>query len=258
VEDIVATSKDTTDGKVVLDSIRMPARGGPIDALLCRPAADGIFPGIVMGAEGTGINRFITEVGRKLAHLGYVTIVPDYYRGAGPPDPDDVSDVPLLIRYIDGIDFRLASQDMQSGFDYLLGLPYVDGSRIGTWGYCTGGTLAMMAACLNRELAASVWFFPSQPVFERIDAGRPVHPMDLVWNIHCPVLVFYGDNDIVMSAELLAELERRFLQWDIDYTLKVYPGAEHAFTGDYAYNEEADKDSWSMATQFADRHLKGN
>ena len=69
--------------------------------------------------------------------------------------------------YIGALDFTRAVHDQCDGLDHLQGLPTVDASRVASWGYCTGGTLALFVACLRPDLAASVVFFPSQPTFTR-------------------------------------------------------------------------------------------
>ena len=69
--------------------------------------------------------------------------------------------------------------DLFDGIDYLQGLPTVDATRVASWGYCTGGTIALFAACLRHDLAASVVFFPSQPTFDPHTANQPVDAIDL-------------------------------------------------------------------------------
>jgi carboxymethylenebutenolidase len=51
-----------------------------------------------------------------------------------------------------------------------------------------------------RDLAAAVLYFPSQPVFAELGPARPVHPVDLLWQLTCPALFLYGDQDKLMPA----------------------------------------------------------
>lgn len=244
---------------VTIETIALPVRDGATTAaLLCRPTSSGPHPAIAVGAEGTGINTFIRRLGATLAHLGYVVIVPDYYRGSGPPDPDAYDDFETLMSHINALDFRRAIHDLLDGIEYLHTLDDVDATRIASWGYCTGGTLALFAACLRPDLAAAVVFFPSQPTFDELDAKKPVHAIDLLWNIPCPLLLLIGDADVVLPAERLADFRRRLEQWGIDATINVYPGAQHAFNahGSVLYNQEADERSWEDALAFAAERLE--
>jgi carboxymethylenebutenolidase len=244
---------------VVTETIRLPVRDGTTAAVLSRPATGGPHPAIAIGAEGSGVNSFIRRVAATLAHLGYVTVVPDYYRGGGPADPEDYTDIEGMMSHIDALDFRRAVQDLLAGIDHLQSLPDVDPARVGSWGYCTGATLALFAACLRHDLAASVLFYPSQPTFAVLDAEKPVHAMDLLWNIACPTLFVVGDLDVVLPPERLPELRGRLEQWGVDATIETYPGAQHAFSAEASafYNRAADEKSWEDAVAFAARHLGG-
>ncbi len=218
---------------------------------------DGPFPAIAIGAEGTGPNTYIRRVAATLSHLGFAVIVPDYYRGSGPPEPDNYDDFETLMSFIGALDFTRAVHDLLDGIDYLQGLPTVDATRVASWGYCTGGTIALFAACLRHDLAASVVFFPSQPTFDPHTAKQPVDAIDLLWNITCPMAFLIGDQDPVLPADRLADVRQRFEQWGVDATITLYPGAGHAFNahGSALYHEAADEQSWQDAVGFVTRRL---
>ena len=229
--------------------------GGAVEALVVEPASGGPYPGVVFGAEAMGPNRFGRKVASELAALGHVTITPDYYRGRGPSRPDDYSDFTEVMAAIDALDFRQATFDVLAGADWLRAQPQVDAARTAVWGYCTGASLAMLAASLERRFAAAVWFFPSQPVFPELTPKRPTHPMDLIWSISCPVMMIYGDQDPIMPPDRLAEMRRRFEQWGVPHDIRIYEGAGHAFGADNPAmrNEAADTASWADATRFLAR-----
>ena len=100
-------------------------------------------------------------------------------------------------------------------------------------------------------------FFPSQPTFDPHTAKKPVDVIDLVWNIACPLAFLIGDQDMVLPADRLADLNQRFDQWDVDATVVVYEGAGHAFNahGSVLYNQAADEASWDDAVEFVMRQL---
>jgi carboxymethylenebutenolidase len=248
---------DTYDD-VVVEMIDLPTRDGAgAPAVFSRPVGDGPFPALAIGAEGTGPNSYIRRVAATMSHLGFVVIIPDYYRGSGPPDPDNYDDFETLMSYINALDFTRAVHDLLDAIDYVQGLPSVDATRVASWGYCTGGTIALFAACLRHDLATAVVFFPSQPTFDPHDAKKPVDVIDLVWNIACPMTLLIGDQDVVLPADRLADLRRRFDQWGVDATVTVYRGAGHAFNahGSVLYNQAADEQSWDDAVEFATQHL---
>jgi carboxymethylenebutenolidase len=243
---------------VELAELRLEARQGSLPALLYAPRLGGPWPAVVLAAEAFGINAFIRRVAAALAHRGYMTLVPDYYRGEGPTDPEGYLDFTEVVAFISDLDFRRATHDVIAAIDYLRELPSVRHDRIAVWGYCTGATLAMLAAALRPDVAAAVLFFPSQPTFDALDAKRPVHPVDLLWNVGCPLLFIYGDQDPVMSPDQLSDLGKRLDEWGIDHTVKIYPGAGHAFSAPVAplRHDAADRASWADAGRFLAAHLR--
>jgi dipeptidyl-peptidase 4 len=78
--------------------------------------------------------------------------------------------------------------DLQSGAEYLKSLPYVDGSRIGLWGWSYGGLLATMSA------------FQRPGVYKAIVAGAPATN---VWHATT------GEVDLAGRPAVNAEVFRR-------------------------------------------------
>jgi carboxymethylenebutenolidase len=241
-------------------TIQLAASDGVnIPAFVAEPQGAGPFPAVTFGAEAMGINSFNRGVATDLAARGYVTIVADYYRGRGPSNPENYDDFTEVMTAIEALDFRQATFDVLAGADWLRAHPQVDPLRIAVWGYCTGGTLAVMAACLDRNLAAAVWFFPSQPTFEQLTVKRPAHAIDMVWSITCPVIVIYGsiEADHIAANGIMGRLRDNFDKWKIRNEIRIYPGAGHAFSAPTPkmHNAEATRNSWADATAFLERTL---
>ncbi len=233
------------------------ADGSTTTALVTEPNHPGPHPAIVFGAEAMGMNKFTRDTAIRMSENGYVTITQDYYRGSGPSQPDNYEDFTEVFAAIENLDFPAATRDLLAALDWIRALPTVSSDRIAVWGYCTGGTLAMLAGCLDRTWAATVLFFPSQPRFEELTTKRPSHPMELMWNIPCPVMVIYGDEDYLMPPPLLEQLRANLVKWNIEHEIIVYPGAKHAFTAPSPemHHAAATADSWKAANAFLAKHL---
>jgi carboxymethylenebutenolidase len=229
--------------------------GSSLPILVFTPEATGNHPAIVLSPEAYGVNEFTRGVASALTAEGYVVVVVDYYRGKGLSDPDNYEDFTEVMTFIEDLDFVQATHDVMAAIEYARCRNDVDADRVAVWGYCTGGTLALLAASLNPDLAAAVIFFPSQPTFPTIDAKRPVNAIDLLWNIGCPILILYGDQDFL--ADVMPEVGRRLEQWHIDHEIRVYEGAGHAFSAPVPplRHDGADKASWADAVHFAQVHL---
>lgn len=229
-------------------------RIGDVQAWMYYPPAMGNrLPALVIGAEATGVNAFIHDTAHKLAAAGFVTIVPDYYRAAGPADPEDYSNTAEIMRHVDALDFPRATDDLMRSFQYLSEHPRVDPDRVGVWGYCTGATLAWLTASLRHDTALAVLFYPSQPVFRETSLHRPVSPIDLLWNLRCPVYFVYGALDPVMPPELRDELRNRLQHWEIEYELRLFEGCGHSFGAPVpgGQNLVAYEQAWEEAVSYA-------
>lgn len=237
------------------ENVQLSVRGQDVPALLFLPEGSGPFPGVAVGQEATGPNRFIRETAADLVGLGYAVIVPDYYHGGGPADPEDYADIEEIMRHVGALDFRHAAYDVMAGLDHLRSLPQVDADRLAVWGYCTGASIALLAAALRADLGGAVLFYPSQPRFDALGVNKPVHPVDMLWNLSCPVLLLAGDADPVWPAELVEEVKGRLAQWGVDHEFRIYPGAGHAFSAPSPlfHHAEAHDASWADASAFLRR-----
>lgn len=244
------------------ESIELRHGAATVPTLVYRPAADqqararaGRLPAVVLSPEAFGINDFTRKVASDLAGEGYVVVVPDYYRGHGLADPESYTDFAEVMAFIGSLDFGQATHDVMAAVNHARTMADVDPDRVAVWGYCTGGTLAMLTTALDRCLAASVLFFPSQPSFPECNAKRPLQPLDLMWNAACPVLLIYGDQDD-LRLEFTA-YEERFRHWGLNLETRIYPDAGHAFSAPVPplRNHDADVASWADATAFLSRHM---
>jgi carboxymethylenebutenolidase len=217
---------------VLIEEVTLTVDGEPVPTVVCRP--DGTTRGgVVVATEAQGVNNFIRGVGVELAAQGYVAVIPDYYHGRGPADPEvlvDLAHMDEILAAINSLDFRRGAEDMAAGVDYLR-----DGGveAVAVWGYCTGGTLAWLAAALERHVDAAVLFYPSQPTFHELNALQPQHPIDMVWQLRCPVLLLVGDEDAVWPSTLVEDMVQRCATWNVPLETAVYAGAGHTFAGHF-------------------------
>lgn len=237
----------------------LEAAGVDVPTLVYRPVDGGpMVAGIALVTEAQGVNAFIRQVAGRLAAEGFVVAVPDYYHGHGPADPEqlvDLAHLPELQAHIDRLDFRQGSEDVVRAVDHLVEVEGVE--RAGVWGYCTGGTLAMLAACLDRRVAASVLYYPSQPTFHQLSERHPQHPIDLLWTLRRPTLLVVGDEDPVWPPALRQEVEARASRWGLPLEIDVQPGAGHAFASHFEdwHRPAATAAAWERSLAFVRRHL---
>jgi carboxymethylenebutenolidase len=243
---------------VSVTTVELDVDGERVQTVLCRPAGGAARAGVVVATEAQGVNNFIKGIGVELAEHGYVALIPDYYHGRGPADPEiliDLAHMGPLQEAIASLDFRRGTEDMLVGVDYLKNQEQIP--SVAVWGYCTGGTLSWLASALGRTVDASVLFYPSQPTFHELSAIQPQHPIDLIWQIRCPTMLIVGDADQVWPQELVAEVTGRFATWSIPLQTEVYPGAGHTFAGHFEdwHRPEAAADAMGRALAFLAERL---
>jgi carboxymethylenebutenolidase len=251
------TQRATSAG-VAVETVRLSLDGDAVETVVCRPAEGSPRAGVVVATEAQGVNNFIKEIGVTLAEAGYLAVIPDYYHGAGPADPEaliDLAHMGELLDAINSLDFRRGAEDMLAGVTYAREVEGLD--AVAVWGYCTGGTLAWLAAELGRDVDAAVLSYPSQPTFHQLSATQPQHPIDMIWQMRCPTLLLVGDEDQVWPPELVDQVTRRFATWSIPLEVAVYPGAGHTFAGYFEdwHRPEAAADSLQRALGFLTTHL---
>jgi carboxymethylenebutenolidase len=240
--------------EITLGMVQVPAADGRMSASLARPLADGTYPGVVVVQEAFGLNAHIKDVAARLAREGYVTLAPDlYYR-----EPNAVvgyDNLPEAIRLMMALSDDNIVKDMGAAIAYLQQQPAVRAERIGVTGFCMGGRVAFLTACLNPAVKAAVPFYGGG-----IGSARPPGkaPLDHAETLSCPVLLFYGEKDAFISLDEVERIKARLAELKRKAEVVVYPGADHGFFCNEraSYHAASAKDAWSRLLAFFEKHLK--
>lgn len=204
------------DPAVQASDITLTSQGAEINAYLARPAADGVYPAIMVCHENRGLTVHIRDVTRRFAKAGYVALAIDLLSREGGTASLDPDQVPGLLSNA-GAGRHVA--DFTAGFAHLQSLDYVDGERISMTGYCFGGGVTWDVASQLAELRAAVPFYGRGP------------DLAAVGNIQAAVLGVYAENDSRINAGIPA-LEEALTAAGVTYQFNIYPGVDHAFHND--------------------------
>ncbi len=233
------------------------ADGDEIEAYLVRSGSGEQHGGVVVIHHMPGYDRGTKEIARRIAELGYDTIVPNlYWREAPGASPDDAA---ATARANGGVpDARLVG-DVGGAAAHLRSLPSSNGS-VGVIGHCSGGRQAVLAAC-NLDLQAAV------DCYGAFVTGTPpeefplniTNLVDQLPNLRCPLLGLFGNDDKFPSPEQVDELEELLKQYGKTYEFHRYDGAGHAFFANDrpAYRVEAAGDGWERIEAFFNTNLGG-
>ncbi len=205
-------------------------------------------PGVLVIHEWKGLGNYAKMRADRLAQLGYVAFALDMYgKGIRPATNEEAST--QAGKYYK--DRQLMRSRAQTGLDQLRKHPLVDSARIGVIGYCFGGAAALELARSGAPLAGVVSFHGT------LDTPTPEDAK----NIKGKVLVCHGGSDPYVTADAVAGFESEMTKAGVDFQLNIYGGAVHSFSNPEsgndpskgaAYDERADKRSWSAMRLFFD------
>lgn len=225
------------------------ADGGSFSAYIATPEAASA-PGIVVLQEIFGVNQVMRDLCDGYAAQGYVAACPDLFWRIEPGvQITDKSQeewdrafelmnafLPLFEKGVGDIAATIAAL---RGHDAC-------GGKVGTVGYCLGGSLAYASSCFT-DTDASVGYYPVQ-----IEDS-----LDLAANIKNPLMLHIAEGDGFCPPEAQAKIKDT-LSSNPHVTIHSYPDVDHAFAriGGANYNAEAANAANERSAAFLAANLK--
>jgi carboxymethylenebutenolidase len=248
------------EGSLSAETISMRGNSGDeIDAYLAVPAGAGPFPGVVVIQHIFGVDEWIMEVCRRLAHHGYVALAPNLYARIGSLGSGAPEDLAARLRSRGGLSDDIVVGDLQGAVDALRARADASG-RVGTIGFCMGGRLAYLAACRVSGLAAAVdcWGGGVAPAPGQQGPPAAVAPVELTERMAAPLLGIFGNDDSHPDPAEVDRTEAALRAHNKTYEFHRYDGAGHGFFNwsAAAYRRDQATDGWSRVFAFYGRHLQ--
>ncbi len=220
------------------EMIEYAAEDQRFSGFLALPEAGRIRGGVVVIQEWWGLNDHMRDLASRFAGAGYHAIVPDLYHGRVTAEPDEARKLAMEL------ELDRAVSAMVGAVNYLSGRGV---ARVGTVGFCMGGSLALALAQHTPRLDAVVSFY----------GGRPLSVPEAE-QIGCPVLLFFGGLDTGIPTERIQQTREALDGAAVPNEVVVYPDAGHAFFNDTrprAYNSAAADDAWRRTLEFFGHEL---
>ena len=212
-------------------------------------AIKGKRPGVLVVHEWWGQNEYARERARMLADMGYTALAIDMYGDGKTADhPKDAGAFAGEVRK----NMDVASARFDAAKKLLSQYKTTDNSRIAAIGYCFGGGIVLEMARRGMDLDAVVSFHGSLGTQSPAQAGK----------VKAKILVCNGEADPFVKPDDITAFKQEMKNAKVDFEFKSYPDAKHAFTNPaadengkkfdipLAYNEVADKQSWSDMKTF--------
>lgn len=218
-------------------SVNIPTRGTQcIGGYVARP--DGRPKGgVVVIQEIFGVTAHIRSVADRFAAAGYTAIAPAFFDHleTGLELPYDQAGMERGKAMVNELGLERAVEDVASAAEAI-----ASAGRIGTVGYCWGGTVALLSA-LRLGLPSVSYYGARNLAFlgEKPKANIMFH---------------FGERDSSIPPEAIARHRDMLPQMDVH----TYP-AGHAFNrdGDPHYDQASAELAWQRTLAFLDRELAG-
>lgn len=223
---------------ITTTNVSIPLDGTEIVGFLARPAGGASHPGVIVIQEWWGLNDHIRDIAERLARAGFAALAPDLYEGKVTKDPAVAGTL------MQALDHETGLRRLNAAVAYLKSQPYT--TRIGAIGFCMGGTYAMLLACRNNDVRASVPYYGQVP------------EADVLQSLNAPVMYVYAGLDKWITKKEVDRLDAYLSSSRKAGEVVRYPNADHAFFNDtrpQVYNPADAADAWRRTVDFLARNL---
>ena len=226
-----------------MPDIEFQTSHGSTPGYLASPAG-GRGPATIVLQEWWGLDSHIRSICDRFADAGFFALAPDLYRGETTGEPSEAQQKMMALS------MEQVEKDMCGAAEYLASQSGVEGSSVGSVGFCLGGGLSVWAAAACPNIGAAVTFYYVMP------HGKPDFSQ-----IKGPILGHFGTSDEFISADEAKALEAELRDAGVRVSFQFYENAGHAFFNDTnrlgTYDREAAELAWERTLSFLREALGG-
>ena len=207
---------------MIVASLFRPHGTGPFPAVVALHGCSGLFES--SGRKRGQLTASHTDWGRRLSAAGYVVLFPDSYGPRGLTEICTIKDRAAVS--------RARPRDAYGALAWLQAQPFVVPERIALLGWSHGGGAVVRSVESDSEarpttlphsgFRAAVAFYPGCPDPKASKAGR-------AWRSAVPLLILIGEAEDWIPLAPCRNLAEAAARRGEDVTLRLYPGAYHAF-----------------------------
>jgi carboxymethylenebutenolidase len=212
--------------------IEVATPDGKADCHFVHPAS-GAHPGVLIWPDAFGLRPAMKQMATRLATSGYsVLVVNPYYRTARAPilpegaDFADPKTREKIMSMMSSLSTQMLTADARAFVDYLDAQPSVARDRkLGTTGYCMGGSIALRTAAARADRVGAVASFHGG----RLVTKAADSPHLLVPQMRARFLIAIASNDDETEPEVKGVLRETFAKSGLAAEIEVYQGALHGW-----------------------------
>lgn len=253
---VMAQAIKTDFAGLTAGEVTIPSGGFNMPAYRAQPEGKTNLPVVLVVSEIFGVHEHIADVCRRFAKLGYLAIAPELFARQG--DPQSFGTIQeLQARLISKVPDEQVMSDLDAATAWA-GKNGGDLSRLAITGFCWGGRITWLYAAHSLRVKAGVAWY-GQLVAEPTPL-KPRNPVNIVGQLHAPVLGLYGGKDTGITQEHVEKMKAALAgSGDPEARASkfiVYPESGHAFHADYrpSYREADAKDGWQKCLAWLRQH----
>ena len=202
---------------------------GTMEVFIARPEGKGPFPVVIQLMDALGMREELREHARRTARWGYYVLAPDLFYRAGLKGPLDFSDPKgrqQIMAAMSALTDALATRDIEAALELAAADSAAAAGKIGLYGFCMGGRLALvLCQALGERVAAVASLHPGG-----LATDAPDSPHRHLDRVKAELYFGIADQDPSATPEQMAELEKALQARNITYQLEWHPGARHGYT----------------------------
>lgn len=225
---------------------RVTVGGSDMRVYMGIPERPGPHPGIVIAQHAGGVDAQMQDTVHRLFREGYVAACPELFHRQ-PKDVDPSKRTSLLK------DDEIIA-DMNATLAHLKSLRMTV-APVGVTGYCMGGRVAYLMACVQPEFKACAVYYGGN-LFRALGPGPS--PFERSAGIQCPMIGFFGAEDANPSPEDVRKVSAELTRLGKWHEFHTYLNAGHAFQNFWGerYRERAARAAWTEMLAFFTEYLK--
>jgi carboxymethylenebutenolidase len=243
VQPVSAQTITTDTTGLVAGEVKIPVADGEIPGYRAMPDHGRKFPVVLVVQEIFGVHEHIRDLCRRFAKAGYLAVAPELFARQG--DVAKISDWKQI--YAEVVS-KVPDAQVMSDLDATLAWAGQSSSgnvkRAAITGFCWGGRIVWLYAAHNRHLKAGVAWY-GRLSGEKTEL-QPAYPLDVVAELHAPVLGLYGGKDQGIPLEDVERMRAALAAAHKPAEIVVFPDAPHGFLADYrpSYRPAEAADAW--------------
>ncbi len=232
--------------------VDLDVTGEKMPAYLAEPSGPALG-GVIVIQEIFGVNDDMQRIADLLAAQGFLAIAPAMFHRTDPhfDATHDMAGIGKGLAAAGPLTFEQIEADLAAAAGHLRSLLGA-GARVGTWGFCFGGSVAYLSASLP-FVDAAVSFYGGQ-IAKSMSPARPA-TIVATNEIHAPLLLAFGGKDASIPASEIALVREALEKANASFDLRVYAEEDHAFFRKGPEGNDGSREVWPVVEAFLKKNV---